>query len=68
MTLLSLDTTRATPGLLTSVGVASLVVWLVWLLFVPPKRLHHSINNVRIIPCRFPGLGAVGFFANRYTL
>ena len=49
------------PGLLV-------LALLFWILFVPPRRLHHSINNVPIISSRFPGLGAIGFFANRYTL
>lgn len=39
-----------------------------WLLFVPPRRLHSNYNQVPVIKCRFPGLGAVGFYANRYDL
>lgn len=38
-----------------------------WLLFVPPSKLHSNFNSVPVIKSRFPGLGAVGFFANRYT-
>ncbi|KDN41235.1 cytochrome P450 [Tilletiaria anomala UBC 951] len=57
----------ASPQLTLLVASIAFAVFLFWLLFVPPKRLHHSINNVPILPCRFPGLGAVGFFGNRYT-
>lgn len=38
-----------------------------YLLFIPPRKLHNNFNSVPIINSRFPGLGAVGFFANRYT-
>lgn len=38
-----------------------------YLLFVPPAKLHSGFNTVPVIKVRFPGLGGVGFFANRYT-
>ena len=38
-----------------------------YLVFVPPSKLHNNFNSVPVINSRFPGLGAVGFFANRYT-
>ncbi|CAO1615237.1 unnamed protein product [Sympodiomycopsis kandeliae] len=38
-----------------------------YLLYVPPAKLHNNFNTVPVINSRFPGLGAVGFFANRYT-
>lgn len=40
---------------------------LYYFLFVPPRKLHSNFNTVPVIPSRFPGLGGVGFFANRYT-
>ncbi|CAO1636308.1 unnamed protein product [Parajaminaea phylloscopi] len=40
---------------------------LYWLLFVPPAKLHSNYNTVPVVKSRFPGLGAIGFFANRYT-
>lgn len=39
-----------------------------WLLFVPPRRLHSNYNSVQVIKTRFPGLGAVDYYANRYDL
>lgn len=42
--------------------------WLLWVFFVPPKQLHNGFNKVPIIKNRLPGLGGVGFYANRYTL
>lgn len=50
-------------------GIVAIVVsFLSWLLFVPPKRLHSNFNSVPVIKSRFPGLGGVGFYANRYNL
>lgn len=45
----------------------ALVSWLFWVVFVPPKRLYGG-NKLPVIQSRFGGLGAVGFFANRYDL
>lgn len=56
----------------TSVSfTATLVVVLIsialgYLVLVPPNRLHANRNGVPIIESRFPGLGAIGFYANRY--
>lgn len=55
-------------GELYLLGLLVIVLTVYWLVFVPPRRLKHSINNVPIIHSRFPGLGAIGFFGNRYTL
>lgn len=57
----------ASPSVLAAALAA--IVYVMWLVFVPPKRLYDpKINNVRVIKSRFGGLGAVGFYANRYTL
>lgn len=39
---------------------------LLYLVFVPPRKLYANQNGVQIIRNRFPGLGGVGFYANRY--
>lgn len=53
---------------LTVAVLAILASYLIYFFFVPPKRLNSKTNNVKVIKSRFGGLGAVGFFANRYTL
>ncbi|PWN27518.1 cytochrome P450 [Jaminaea rosea] len=54
------------PYTLVAAG-ALLLASICYLLFVPPAKLHSNFNSVPVIKSRFPGLGAVGFFANRYT-
>lgn len=58
--------TTSTP--LTVAVLAIVATYLVYFVFVPPRRLHAGSNNVNVIKSRFGGLGAIGFFANRYTL
>lgn len=55
------------PYTLLAAG-ALLLASIYYLLFVPPAKLYSNFNSVPVIKSRFPGLGAVGFFANRYTL
>lgn len=52
--------------LLTLLALA--VATLLYLVFVPPRRLQAVDNGVPVIRSRFGGLGAVGFYANRYQL
>lgn len=63
--LVQLDATPS-PLLVALLAVASTV--LVYLLFVPPSRLRANKNGVPVIRSRFGGLGAIGFYANRYRL
>lgn len=53
---------------LAAAFAATLVFALYYLFFVPPAKLYSNFNSVPVIKSRLPGLGAVGFFANRYTL
>jgi hypothetical protein len=48
-----------------SIGITTI---LLYLLFVTPARLTANENGVPVIRSRFGGLGAIGFYANRYQL
>lgn len=53
----------------SKVLVSALVVsisFLLYLVFVPPRKLYANDNGVQVIRNRFPGLGGIGFYANRY--
>lgn len=58
--------TSSTP--LTVAVLAIVVSYLIYFLFVPPRRLYSNSNDVKVIRSRYGGLGAVGFYANRYNL
>jgi hypothetical protein len=58
----------STSGPYTVAILAIVLSCLFYFFFVPPKRLYSGTNNVPVITSRFGGLGAVGFFANRYNL
>jgi hypothetical protein len=59
--------TSSTAQVLTAISTIALSISL-WLVFVPPRRLYSVDNGVPVVKSRFPGLGGVGFYANRYTL
>ena len=64
----SLEMSRM-PSLLVLAAASVAAVYVFWLVFVPPTRLYRSdVNNVRVIRSTFGGLGAIGFFGNRYSL
>lgn len=57
------------PSLIVAIAALIAVGYIFWLIFVPPRRLYRSgFNNVRVIKSTFGGLGAISFYANRYTL
>jgi hypothetical protein len=64
---MSLLWTGSAAQVFTAVSTIGLSVFL-WLVFVPPRRLYSVDNGVPVIKSCFPGLGGVGFYANRYTL
>jgi hypothetical protein len=59
---------RTSSSPLTVAVLVVVVTYLLYVVFVPPRRLYSNSNNVRVIKSRFGGLGAVGFYANRYSL
>lgn len=59
---------RTSTSPLVVAVLAVIVSYLLYIVFVPPRRLYSNSSNVQVIRSRFGGLGAVGFYANRYNL
>lgn len=55
-----------TPSKVLISSLAISITFLLYLIFVPPRKLYANDNGVKVIRNRFPGLGGIGFYANRY--